>query len=186
VQGRKKLRRCVAARLKAAGCKAAGRKAARQKCRTWLLLPKSKIALLARLPLRRGENVVLLKFGTPKSLHIPHANVDNKQNLEYFRKTRGQKETKLCTLHTDCLSGGVIPPGEEEEEGGWFSPDPPNPQLKVEGSTPRVGGFFIRGPFSMDVFLCVFGVHCQVVACLRQRLRLPAVLEELLGGAHVQ
>jgi hypothetical protein len=79
-------------------CKAAGRKAAKQKCRTWLieLLPKLLIALFALLPLRRGENVVPLQFGTPKSLHIPRASACNKQKLVYFRKTRGQKETKRC------------------------------------------------------------------------------------------
>ena len=65
------------ARLQAAGCKAA----------TALL-----IAFLALLP--RGENAVLLQFGTTKSLHLLPASACNKKNLGCFHESRDQKETK--------------------------------------------------------------------------------------------
>ncbi len=98
--------RPLVSHCKAAGCKAAGRKAARQKGRTWLLAAaKPQIALLSRLLLRRGDNAVLLKFGTPKSLHLPCASACNKQNLGFFRKSNGQQGIPCCKLQHGLLLG---------------------------------------------------------------------------------
>ncbi len=69
------------ARLQAAGCPLQG-------CRQQDARPqgcKAKAPYLvakARLPLRRGENVVLLHFGTPTSLHIPRSIACNRQDLK--------------------------------------------------------------------------------------------------------
>ena len=116
---RQQAARLQAARLQAAGCalqgcrqqvahcKAAGSRlqgCRPQRCKA--KAPHSLITLPGRLPLRRGDNAVLLQFGTPKSLHLPRASACNKQNLLYFRKTRGQTGTKCCKLQHGLPVGG--------------------------------------------------------------------------------